>query len=125
MQHISRSPASDDSALWARVFWLFLAALMLVISSACIPMESPEDQIEDAAIAGEIKAKLAAELNATTLANVSVDVTNGAVTLSGRVASAEEKHRAEQITRGIDGVMQVRNNLQVGAVSPEVPRAVS
>jgi hyperosmotically inducible periplasmic protein len=48
---------------------------------------------------------------------VNVDVSNGAVTLRGKVGSAEEKKAAADVAKGIEGVTQVRNNLEV------VPRA--
>lgn len=44
---------------------------------------------------------------------VNVDTLNGLVTLHGKVASAAERQKAESAVRGIDGVANVRNLLQV------------
>jgi hypothetical protein len=44
---------------------------------------------------------------------INVDVDNSVVTLSGSVASATQKSKAEQVARGIDGVKNVKNELRV------------
>ncbi|HZN54277.1 MAG TPA: BON domain-containing protein [Candidatus Polarisedimenticolaceae bacterium] len=44
---------------------------------------------------------------------IHVDTVNGRITLHGKVATAAEKARAEEIARGIDGARDVRNLLQV------------
>jgi hypothetical protein len=46
---------------------------------------------------------------------INVDVENGVVTLSGTVASAAQKTRAEQIVMNVEDVTNVRNNLRVVA----------
>lgn len=46
---------------------------------------------------------------------INVDVDNDAVTLSGTVASAAQKAKAEQIAKSIEGVKSVRNQLKVEA----------
>ena len=46
---------------------------------------------------------------------INVDVDNAAVTLSGTVASAAQKTRAEAVAKGVEGVRTVRNQLKVGA----------
>jgi hyperosmotically inducible protein len=53
---------------------------------------------------------------------INVDTKNGIVTLRGKVASADEKKAAEGITKGVDGVTSVKNNLQV--VPPSQRKAV-
>jgi hyperosmotically inducible protein len=53
---------------------------------------------------------------------IHVDTILGKVTLHGKVRSAEEKEKAESIARKIDGVLEVRNLLQV--VTPERKKAV-
>jgi len=42
-----------------------------------------------------------------------VATTNGVVHLSGTVASAEHKKKAEELARKIEGVRNVQNNLTV------------
>lgn len=51
-----------------------------------------------------------AELKA---ANVTVEVKEGVVTLSGALASAAQKSKAEQLVRAVGGVRDVKNRLRV------------
>ena len=46
---------------------------------------------------------------------INVDVNNEVVTLKGSVANAEQKAKAEQVAKGIDGVKSVKNELTVKA----------
>lgn len=46
---------------------------------------------------------------------INVDVDNDVVTLSGTVASAAQKTRAEQVAKSVEGVKSVRNQLKVQA----------
>ncbi len=90
-----------------------LAAAIL----ACRPNQTVERQADDAGIKTSIKAKLASDVRFSTLTAVSVDVTNGLVTLAGPVHSDEEKQKIEETVRSVKGVTGVTNNLQV---QPEV-----
>lgn len=47
--------------------------------------------------------------------NIVVDVKNGSATLSGTVANAEQKSRAEQLVRALSGITAVKNQLNVSA----------
>lgn len=47
--------------------------------------------------------------------DVTVDTTKGAVSLRGKVDSAEARAAAAEIAKGVDGVQSVRNDLQVVA----------
>lgn len=44
---------------------------------------------------------------------INVDVDNGVVTLTGTVASAAQKTKAEQVVKTVDGVKSVKNQLKV------------
>jgi len=46
---------------------------------------------------------------------INVDVENEVVTLSGTVASAAQKRKAEEVARGIEGPKNVRNQLTISA----------
>lgn len=46
---------------------------------------------------------------------INVDVENGVVTLTGTVASAAQKTRAEQVAKSVEDVKSVRNQLRVQA----------
>lgn len=46
---------------------------------------------------------------------INVDVSNAVVTLSGSVATAEQKSKAEAIAKAVEGVQSVKNMLTVAA----------
>jgi osmotically-inducible protein OsmY len=54
-----------------------------------------------------------AEINELRGARIDVLDSNGIVTLTGVVPTVEARERAEAIVRGMDGVMQVINELNV------------
>jgi osmotically-inducible protein OsmY len=80
--------------------------------------ESPEAQVDDFQITAQVKAKLASDVGAASLTNVSVNSTNAVVTLSGQVDSAGTKAKAESVAKSVPKVSRVVNNLQVA-----VPRS--
>ena len=47
---------------------------------------------------------------------INVDVENEVVTLSGTVANAAQKRKAEDVARGIEGVKNVRSQLTITAI---------
>jgi BON domain-containing protein len=96
--------------------WKITAAVVGVLAAAivaCRPNQTVERQADDASIKTSIKAKLASDVRFSTLTAVSVDVTNGLVTLAGPVHSDEEKQKIEETVRAVKGVTGVTNNLQV------------
>ena len=54
---------------------------------------------------------------------INVDVDKGVVTLTGTVASAAQKARAETVAKSVEGVTGVRNNLKVQAANANAPKA--
>jgi len=95
----------------------------ITLASACRPNESLEGQARDAKIATQVKSKLASEVGASTITSISVNVTNGVVTLAGPVHSAEESSKIETVARGVAGVTDVKNALQVLAADISVTPA--
>jgi hyperosmotically inducible periplasmic protein len=75
--------------------------------------------IDDKTISTQVKAKLVAE-KASNMTRVGVTTVNGVVHLDGIVDSVQDKVRAEEIARGVKGVTQVVDNIQVSnpAASP-------
>ncbi len=65
-----------------------------------------------------MKAKLAEGIGATSVTNISVNVTNGVVSLAGTVHNAEEKSKALSIAQGVLKVVSVNDNLQVSGAPP-------
>ena len=92
---------------------ILAGAILLLAAAGCRPNQTIERQTDDAGIKTSIKAKLASDVRFSTLTAVSVDVTNGVVTLAGPVHSEEEKRKIEENVRGIKGVVNVTNNLQI------------
>ena len=69
---------------------------------------------DDAALKSQVKAKLQDQA-AAGLANVDVDIKDGVVELTGVVEKPEQKQRAGQVARGVDGVRDVVNKIEVRA----------
>jgi osmotically-inducible protein OsmY len=87
-------------------------AATLALGCTSVTGKTAGRTIDDATITATVKADLAAE-KAATLTRVDVDTNNGVVYLNGTVSSPTEKDRATQITRSVNGVRKVVNNLQV------------
>lgn len=68
--------------------------------------------MDDSTITATVKAKLVAD-KAANLTRVDVDTTKQVVSLNGIVESADQKARAEQLAKQVDGVRKVDNNLQI------------
>ena len=85
---------------------VLIAALALTCGCATF------DPLEDTRIESEVKARLVAEKSAN-LTRLGVVSREGTVTLSGAVASEEQRSRAETLTTGVSGVRKVVNALTV------------
>ena len=70
--------------------------------------------VDDATTTAEVKSKLLANDNTHGM-KIEVDTSGDVVTLSGAVASSEEKQLAEQLARNTGGVKDVHNRLMVRA----------
>ena len=98
-----------------------LAVLLL----GCRTNESPEGQVNDLEIAAQVKSKLAADVGVSSVTNISVNSTNGVVTLSGQVDTDAAKARAGSVASGIPKVVRVVNNLQIAPKASEDTRRLS
>lgn len=105
-----------------RTFFLLLAAVAL--AAGCGRDEPEREQLgdapgaaansfSDAAITAEVKAKIAVDEDLSTLTEIEVTTESGVVTLTGAVDTPEIRGRAEEIARGVKGVVSVTNNIQV------------
>jgi hypothetical protein len=92
---------------------LVAAGCALAVVTSCRPNETVEGQARDAKIKTQVKSKIASDVGAGTITAISVDVTNGVVTLAGPVHSDDEKTRAEAAAKAVEGVVSVNNALQV------------
>jgi len=93
--------------------YLLTMALMCAFLVGCKTNETPEGQVDDLQIVAQVKSKLASEVGPTTVTNISVDSTNGVVTLAGQVDSSELRSKAETVAKGVPKVVRVIDNLQV------------
>ena len=97
--------------------FLLPLALLCAFLVSCRTNESPEAQVDDLQIVAQAKSKLASDIAPSTVLNISVNSTNGVVTLAGQVDSNDLKAKAENVVKAIPKVAKVVNNLQV-AVKP-------
>ena len=74
--------------------------------------QSAGSYVDDAAITTAVKAKFVDDKTVDAGA-INVQTLNGEVSLAGFAKSAEEKAKAEQLARGVNGVRSVRNNLVI------------
>jgi hyperosmotically inducible periplasmic protein len=74
--------------------------------------ETLGQNIDDTTLTATVKTKLSVDKLAN-LTRIDVDTYNGVVSLNGVVSTPEEKQRAEEIARTVNGVKKVVNNLQV------------
>jgi osmotically-inducible protein OsmY len=93
------------SERWRR---LMIAATVVVTLAGCATF----DPLEDTRIEAEVKARLVGEKGAN-LTRVGVVSREGKVKLSGTVASAAQRERAEALAKGVSGVERVVNALEV------------
>ena len=101
---------------------LFAYPVVSAAQSATTPATTPAPAagsegggmgVKDSWITSKAKMKLVADKR-TKARQIKVETQSGVVTLRGKVASAEERGAAEEITKGVDGVKSVRNTLEVG-----------
>ena len=92
-----------------------LSSLLVVSLVACAPTDkraSAGEYIDDTMITGKVKAALVADpdLKAT---EINVETFKGTVQLSGFVAAPEHIPKAVQLTRNVEGVKGVKNDMAV------------
>ena len=91
---------------------------LLALLAGCRTNESPKEQVDDLQIATRVKAKLASDIGPSTVTDISVNSTNGVVTLSGEVGSADVKAKAVAVASAVPKVTKVVDVLQV-ATKPQ------
>lgn len=95
-----------------RLFLSISALAMLLAACQATTGRTVGRNIDDAALTASVNAALVSD-KASNFTRIDVDTTNGVVSLNGTVESAEQRQRAEQLARRVDGVKRVINNLQV------------
>jgi len=113
-----RSRASRRNIVGHHLAGYRLAPLLLacaLLAAACgtnSSSESTSQYIYDAAITTKVKAALASTPQLSAM-NTRVETTNGIVTLTGVIKSADDKARAAKAASSVAGVKGVTNNLEV------------
>jgi len=74
--------------------------------------QSTEQGIDDTALTASVKAKLI-EDSTTKAYHINVETQKGVVQLTGFVNSTDEKSRAAELARNVDGVVDVKNDLEI------------
>ena len=93
-----------------------IMGLMFLTLVGCQAMtgQTMGENIDDASLTASVKTSLVGD-KAANLTRIEVDTTNGVVSLNGVVDSAQQKSRAEELTRRVNGVKGVKNNLQISS----------
>jgi osmotically-inducible protein OsmY len=91
------------------------ASFMILTMVACAPTEKREgtgEYIDDAVITTKVKAALAADPDVKAT-EVKVKTYKGVVQLSGFVSSADAARKAVEIARKVEGVREVKNDMEI------------
>lgn len=90
---------------------LSLSILALVACQSTTGKTAGET-MSDSAITAAVQSKLTSD-RVSNFTRVDVDTERGIVNLSGVVQSADQKARAAELARQVNGVKRVNNNLQI------------
>ena len=99
-----------------------LLVLLCTLLLGCRTNESPEGQVDDLQITAQVKSKLASDIGISSVTNISVNSTNGVVTLAGQVNSPEVRTKAEGVAKSVPKVVSV---VDTGTgISPEEKESI-
>jgi len=87
-------------------------SLLTVVGCQATTGKTAGQNISDSSITASVQGKLTAD-RASNFTRVDVDTERGVVNLSGVVQTAEQKARAAELARQVEGVKRVNNNLQI------------
>lgn len=95
-----------------------LVGILGISLTACQSMtgKTAGQNVDDATMSTSVQGKLTSD-KASNFTRINVDTDRGVVTLNGVVQTAEDKSRAEDLARKVDGVTKVNNNLQIESMS--------
>jgi hyperosmotically inducible periplasmic protein len=105
--------------MFRSLLMLAAAAILSMAVAACQSTmgKTAGETMSDASISTAVQAKLTGD-RMSNFSRVDVDTERGVVNLSGIVESADQKARAAELARQINGVRRVNNNLQIQSVKP-------
>ena len=96
--------------------------LITVVLAGCAAVGCTKRTASDQALKSDIQSKLYAD-STTKAANISVDVKNGAVTLSGDVPSSDVELEAMKVANSTTGVAGVNDQMKVNSAAAANPAA--
>ena len=99
---------------------IFGVSLMILTACESMTGKTAGQTVDDATMTASIQGKLTAD-KLSNFSRINVDTDRSIVTLNGVVRSAEERLRAEELTRQVAGVRSVNNNLQIQSTSTSNP----
>jgi hyperosmotically inducible protein len=102
-----------------------LAAIVLVVSGCASTrtQQSPGESIDDRLITGRVKEALIADPD-TKARQIDVETFRGVVQLNGFVDSDTDRSKATTVARRVNGVKEVRNNLQLATTKTSVGEVI-
>lgn len=90
-----------------------LAGIVVVLLAGCagtVNQESAGEFLDNSMITAKVKSKLLDD-PITSAFSIKVETFKGIVQLSGFVKSEQEKNRAEQVVRTVEGIKLIKNDL--------------
>jgi hyperosmotically inducible protein len=96
----------------SRLGLIAVLSLFTLLGACAGAGQSSGQFVDDSLITTKVKSKLVGDM-ALKGFTIKVDTDNGVVKLGGTVDSATQKARAEEVTRGTDGVKSVINDIGV------------
>lgn len=90
--------------------WLVLGALILGLAGCAGSGQRTGEYVDDSWITTKVKSEMVAD-KAVDARHISVDTTNGVVTLAGTASNWTEANKAAEIAHSVKGVNRVQNNI--------------
>jgi len=94
--------------------WIVGLMFLALVGCQAMTGKTAGQNVDDASLTASVKSTLVAD-KAANLTRIDVDTNNGVVSLNGVVESAQQKARAEELARRVDGVRGINNNLQISS----------
>lgn len=103
-----------------RTVMIGILGVSLMSLTACESMtgKTAGQTVDDATVTASVQKKLMGD-KLSNFARISAGTDRGVVTLRGMVSSEEEKSRAEDLARQVDGVTRVENILSIRSIKME------
>ena len=99
--------------MFMRTKILGVAVMVVALLGACAGAgQKTGAYVDDSAITAKVKARLVEDPRTSGMA-ISVDTHRGTVQLSGFVSDPDEKKAATEVAHSVNGVKEVRNDIQV------------